>query len=361
MGFGTGDARDLLHVQDASRERRHRAIPAASRTPRAHESTEWPCSTRWRSCFPSAARPLASSAASSRSRSASSSGLSRRKRCSGSRKRVEDRVRGEHREAARCSFVDDLVGCACAHVVHERVMAREEGWNLRAWHCILERGSSFEAELGDEPLEFLAMRALIVGQRGTVDVEHDVAADGGNRAKNDLEPLCPRVAAECEQTKRVVLLRRRARELGEVDAVPDRLHLVRLEWERAAVDRNDRGREALGGAQQPTRAPVGEPEQERHTQRPHERRREHGIDRAHVRDDCSSTQSAAARGRAQLRNELRGRACGSRETSSRGSSWAGRHRPRRLQARRPGRRAPRAPRSSAPSLRGRGARDRPAA
>ena len=70
----------------------------------------------------------------------------------------------------------------------------------------------------------------------------------------------------------------------------DRLHLVRLEWERAAVDRDDRGRDALGGAQQPTRAPVREPEQERHTQWPHERRSEHRVDRAHVRDDCSSTQ-----------------------------------------------------------------------
>ncbi len=78
--------------------------------------------------------------------------------------------------------------------------------------------------------------------------------------------------------------------------MPDRLHLVRLEWERAAVDGHDRGREALGGAQQPTRAPVGEPEQERDAQRPHERRREHGIDRAHVRDDCSSTQSGQLAG-----------------------------------------------------------------
>ena len=80
--------------------------------------------------------------------------------------------------------------------------------------------------------------------------------------------------------------------------------------ERRSTD-DDRGREALGGAQQPARAPVREPEQERHTQWPHERRSEHRVDRAHVRDDCPSTQSR------QLARECRFEASSAAELAAR--------------------------------------------
>src|SRR3970040_401785 len=86
--LGAGDARDLLRVEnDAVRGRwLAHATPAASRTPRAHDSTEWLPSTRSRSRRPSAARSARSSAANARIRPARASAFSRGKRWSESRR-----------------------------------------------------------------------------------------------------------------------------------------------------------------------------------------------------------------------------------------------------------------------------------
>ena len=62
-------------------------------------------------------------------------------------------------------------------------------------------------------------------------------------------------------------------------------HLRRVDGERAPVDADDRRRRLLRGFERPRALPVREPEQQRHAERPRERRREHGVDRAHVGDD----------------------------------------------------------------------------
>ena len=85
--------------------------------------------------------------------------------------RVEDRVRGEHRQAACRSLVDDLVRRAGAHVVDERVVRREErGISARGTASPSATRPSSPSS-ADEPLELRAMRALLVGERRAVDVE----------------------------------------------------------------------------------------------------------------------------------------------------------------------------------------------
>ena len=218
----------------------------------------------------------------------------------GVEQRVEDRVGGEHRHTCCRGLVDDLVGRARAHVVHERVVAREQRRDLGPRHRAPEVHASFERELVREPLELRAVPLLLGGERRPVDVQPHAVVDRGNRPQHDVEALRGRVPAEREQPQAVVVTARRARELREVDPVPDRVHLVGLDREGAAVDGDDRGGHALGRLQEPARAPVREPEKERDSERTHERRREHRVDRAHVRDDGPAPQAAKLAGERDL-------------------------------------------------------------
>ena len=77
----------------------------------------------------------------------------------------------------------------------------------------------------------------------------------------------------------------------------DRVHLRRVEREGTAVDARHRRRDRGGGAQRRARTPVREPEDERNPERPHERRAEHRVDRAHVRDDADGPRAELARQR----------------------------------------------------------------
>ena len=200
--------------------------------PRAHDCTEWPAATRSRSVCP---------------RAALSSGLSRRERADaigerarvpageallGSEELVEDRVGGEHREARGRGLVDDLVRSTGAHVVHERVVCREKRGDLRARDRVADRDALLETELAHEQLELAAVGALVVGERGAVDVQLDVVTGERHRGDSDVETLRRGVATEREEARPGTGARRRARELVEVDPVPDRAQLLRGQAER---------------------------------------------------------------------------------------------------------------------------------
>ena len=200
--------------------------------------------------------------------------------------RVEHRIRGQHGDARGSRLEDDLVGGTCTHVVHEGVVVREQRGDLRARHRVPQPRAPVQRELGGKALELRPMLALLLGERRPVDVEHDAVTDRGKRTKHDVESLCRRVPAQREQPEVVGrLLAVRARELGQVDAMPDRPQLPGLEREGPAVDRHHGRRDAFGRAEQATRSPVREPEDERYSQRPDERRGQYRVDRAHVRND----------------------------------------------------------------------------
>ena len=80
----------------------------------------------------------------------------------------------------------------------------------------------------------------------------------------------------------------------------DRAELPRRNGKRAVVDARHRGRHALRGSQEAARAPVREPEDERNAQRPDERRGQHGVDRAHVRDDRAAAKPGQLAGQRGL-------------------------------------------------------------
>ena len=143
----------------------------------------------------------------------------------------------------------------------------------------------------DELLELAAVGALVVGERRAVDVQLDVVAGERHRGDSDVEALRRGVATEREEARPGTVARRRARELVEVDPVPDRAELLRGQRKRPMVDARDRRRDTLRRLEQVARAPVREPEDERNAQRAHERGGENGVDRAHVRDDGSSPQA----------------------------------------------------------------------
>jgi hypothetical protein len=146
-------------------------------------------------------------------------------------------------------------------------------------------------KLADELLELPTVRVLVLGERRAVDVQLHVVTGERHGGDEDVEPLRRRVAAEREQPCSGTLARGCARELREVDPVPDRAQLPRRERERAALDARHRGREPLRRLQQIARAPVREPEDQRDPQRTDERSCEHGVDGAHVRDDSASAKT----------------------------------------------------------------------
>jgi hypothetical protein len=111
---------------------------------------------------------------------------------------VEDRVRGEYRNAARGRLVDDLVRRAGAHVVHERVARGEELRDTSTGHGVRQGDALAEAELAHQTLELLSMRALVGRERRAVDVEPGTR-DLRDRTENDLQPFRPRVATEREE------------------------------------------------------------------------------------------------------------------------------------------------------------------
>ncbi len=156
-----------------------------------------------------------------------------------------------------------------------------------------------EPELVPKRQELAAVPSLQLRQgravHGQPDVEPAVER-ATDRAEHGVEPLRRGVAPEREQTELFPWRTVVARELGEVDPVADRVHLGRVEREGAAVDARDRRGDRRGGTECRAGAPVREPEDERNAERPHERRAEHGVDRAHVRDD-------ADRPRAELTHE----------------------------------------------------------
>ncbi len=123
---------------------------------------------------------------------------------------VEDRVGRENGQARGCGLVHDLVRRSGPHVVHERIMGREEPWDLGAWNRVSDRDALLEAQLGDHALELHAVRALVVGQRGPLDRERDVLSGERNRGDRDVESLRRRVAAEREQLRPVARARRSA-------------------------------------------------------------------------------------------------------------------------------------------------------
>ena len=170
-------------------------------------------------------------------------------------------------------------------------MRREERGDLGPRDGVADRDAPLEPELADELLELPAMRALVLGERWAVDVQLHVVPGERHGGDQDVEPLRRRVAAEREEPCPGTPAWGCTRELREVDPVPDRAQLPRRKRERAALDARHRGREPLRRLQQITRAPVREPEDERDAQGTGERRCEHGVDRAHVRDDGSSAKA----------------------------------------------------------------------
>ena len=132
------------------------------------------------------------------------------------------------------------------------------------------------------------MLALELGERRAVSeqVRVETGVDGApQRAQDDVETLRGRVAPEREQPQLAALVAVPAAvELPQVDPVPDRADARVGERHRAAVDAEDRVRDARGGLQRRARVPVRVPEQHAHAERARERRGEHGVDRAHVRE-----------------------------------------------------------------------------
>ena len=135
---------------------------------------------------------------------------------------VEDRIGGEHRETRGGGLVDDLVGSSGTHVVHERVVVREQLGDLRARHRVADRDALLQAELAHELLELAAVDPLIVGERGAVDVQLDIVTGERHRGDSDVETLRRGVATEREEARPGSGAGRRARELVEVDPVSDR-------------------------------------------------------------------------------------------------------------------------------------------
>ena len=190
--LGARDSRDLLRVEDEAVGHETpgaRASPAASRAPRAHDSTEWPSSTRSRNVLPSAARSVRAQRGERADPVGELSGILAGEELRRIEQRVEDRVRSEHGHAACRGLVDDLVRSARAHVVHERVVGREERRDLRARNGVSEGHAPVERELGGQPLEVVAVFALLGREHGAVNFEPHAFADGCDCAHDDVEPL----------------------------------------------------------------------------------------------------------------------------------------------------------------------------
>ena len=105
--------------------------------------------------------------------------------------------------------------------------AREKLGDLRARHRVADRDALLQTELADELLELATVDALVVGERGAVDVQLDVVTGERHRGDGDVETLRRGVATEREEARPGTGARRRARELVEVDPVPDRTELPR--------------------------------------------------------------------------------------------------------------------------------------
>ena len=219
-----GDARDLLGVEDdavghddprgvedATRPRLHRVARGDALAKRVAE----------RGSLLRAQRGERADAVGERAR------IPAREALLGSEELVEDRVGGQHREARGRGLVDDLVRSAGAHVVHERVVRREKRGDLRTRDGVADRDAPVELELAHELLELRAVGALVVGERRAVDVQLDVVTGERHRGDRDVEALRRGVATEREQARPGTVARRRARELVEVDPVPDRAQLPR--------------------------------------------------------------------------------------------------------------------------------------
>ena len=171
-------------------------------------------------------------------------------------------------------------------------MRGEECRDLAPWNGIADRHAAVEAQLGDELLELGTVRPLLVRERRAVRVKLDVVACERHRGKSDIEPLRGRVAPEGEEPHPFTCTRRRARELLEVDSVPDRAQLLRGERERALVDARHRGRRALGRrSRRLARQCVNQRTSGTRSGRT-SGAGEHGVDRAHVRNDSSAAQPA---------------------------------------------------------------------
>ena len=236
--------------------------------------------------------------------------------------------------------------------------------HLRAQNGVLEPHALLDAELGDEPLELAAVLPLGRVEGGAEDLEPNVDAAVERElhaAQDRLEPLRARVAAEGGEPEVAGAVRAFGTgELGQVDAVPDRHHLLRVDRKRAPVDRDDRRRRARRGLQRPRSRPVRVPEQQRHSERADERCCQHGVDRAHVRDDGDRPRERAP-ARAPPGSVRRDRRASATRTRASGSCPAARRRRFGPRARRPRPRAQRVRGSSARSRRAPDGRGRPAA
>ena len=111
------------------------------------------------------------------------------KRSSGRQQLVEDRVRGEHRQARRRRLVDDLVGRAGAHVVDQRVAAREERRQLGARHRRHRSSRGREPSSATSCSSSARCASLLVGERRPVHVQLDVVA--GERHGRDGDVSSP--------------------------------------------------------------------------------------------------------------------------------------------------------------------------
>ena len=133
------------------------------------------------------------------------------------------------------------------------------------------------------------MLPLLVGRGRTVDRDPQVDTLGAHeraRPEQGRERLRRRRATEREQPQGPVAGRRPSTcpELRHVDAVADPEHLRILDRIRAAVDAEPDVGEHRRELQRPVDRPVRVPERERHPHDLGERRGQHEVDRAHVRD-----------------------------------------------------------------------------
>ena len=327
--------------------------------PRAHDSTEWLSLDALAQARAERGALAAAHRGERPDPLGERAGSQRVKRCSGGEEPVEDRVRGEHRQAGCRRLVDDLVGRAGAHVVHERVVRREAAPGSR--HAgpaspIVTRPSSPSSR--DELARAPRGGALLLRERRAVDVELDVVAGQRHRARP--RRRAPSRSSSARARAGAVPAPARGGAHGNSSrSIPCPIARTFLDgsgnerWSTLVTAVETRSAACSRSA----RAPVREPEDERDAQRPHERRGEHGVDRAHVRDDRAAPQAR------QLARErgLEARAAqrlGARARNVRTRQFVGKHarRRRRRRARRPRRRARRARGSSAPSPRAPGCR-----
>ena len=233
------------------------------------------------------------------------------------------RVRGEHRQARRGRLVDDLVGRARAHVVDERVGAARAGRAPRGAAPGRAIVDAVDAAARDEALERLAVAPLLVGQRRPAQLERTPASAATARGYVS-SPFAGEVRPSASSAQRpAARLGRTQAKARQVDPVADRDELPRRAAGTSAGRRVSTSSRALGERSSAARRQCVNQSSSGHAQRARERRREHGVDRAHVRDDRGGPWRGRARGASAVSKRSAARRPASRERKRRTRQFSG--------------------------------------